>query len=173
VGTSVRYVLNAGSFVFCWLQDSTFSASIPSPHEVISLIPLLSHGSSDSATVTVSGVAERAYFWRRSHLLAWTFHWSRLSLSLTVGASVARVNVLRIIISSFSSLSYGRSKASSKRALHIVRSRAFSLKWEYRLLSPRSSSSFLRLIPRLPHFYPAFVVPSITRCRRQFYAKCD
>ena len=37
-----------------------------------------------------------------------------------------------------------------KRALHIVRSRGSSFKWEYPLLSLRSSSSFLRLLPRLP-----------------------
>jgi hypothetical protein len=31
-----------------------------------------------------------------------------------------------------------------------VRSRASSFKWQYPLLSLRSSSSFLRLLPRLP-----------------------
>jgi hypothetical protein len=36
-----------------------------------------------------------------------------------------------------------------KRFLHIVRSRASSFKWEYPFLSLRSSSSFLRLLPRL------------------------
>jgi hypothetical protein len=36
-----------------------------------------------------------------------------------------------------------------KRFLHTVRSRASSFKWEYPLLSLRSSSSFLRLLPRL------------------------
>ena len=41
-------------------------------------------------------------------------------------------------------------KPLPKRALHIVRSRASSFKWEYPLLSLRSSSSFLRLLPRLP-----------------------
>jgi len=40
-------------------------------------------------------------------------------------------------------------KPLPKRALHIVRSRASSFKWEYPLLSLRSSSSFLRLLPRL------------------------
>jgi hypothetical protein len=35
-----------------------------------------------------------------------------------------------------------------KRFLHLMRSRASS-KWEYPLLSPRSSSNFLRLLPRL------------------------
>jgi len=48
---------------------------------------------------------------------------------------------------SFSSLSYDRSKASSKRALHIVQSRASSFKWEYPLLSLRSSNSFLPFLP--------------------------
>ena len=41
-------------------------------------------------------------------------------------------------------------KPLPKRALHILRSRASSFKWEYPLLSLRSSSSFLRLLPRLP-----------------------
>ena len=51
-----------------------------------------------------------------------------------------------------------------KRALHIVRSRASSFKWEYPLLSLRSSSSFRRLRPH-------FIFLSITRCRRQFLRK--
>jgi hypothetical protein len=49
-------------------------------------------------------------------------------------------------------------KPLPKRILHIIRSRASSFKWKYLLLSLRSSSSFLRLLPRLsvtsmPHFY--------------------
>ena len=40
-------------------------------------------------------------------------------------------------------------KPLQKRFLHIVRSKASSFKWEYPLLSLRSSSSFLRLLPRL------------------------
>jgi len=60
-------------------------------------------------------------------------------------------------------------KPLPKRALHIVRARASSFKWEYPLLSLRLSSSFLRLLPRLPVTYiPPFIFPSITRCRRQF-----
>jgi len=56
-----------------------------------------------------------------------------------------------------------------KRALHIVRSKASSFKWDYHLLSLRSSSSFLRLLLRLPvTSIPPFIFPSITRCRRQF-----
>jgi len=63
-------------------------------------------------------------------------------------------------------------KPLPKRAVHIVRSRAFSFKWQYHLLSLRSSSSFLRLLPRLPvtSIHP-FIFPSITRCRRQFRRK--
>jgi hypothetical protein len=58
------------------------------------------------------------------------------------------------------------------RALHIVRSSASSFKCEYPLLSLRSSSSFLRFLPRLPvTSIPPFVFPSITRCRRQFLRK--
>jgi hypothetical protein len=41
-------------------------------------------------------------------------------------------------------------KPPPKRALHIVRSRTSSFKWEYPLLSFRSSSSFLCIFPRLP-----------------------
>ena len=59
-----------------------------------------------------------------------------------------------------------------KQALHIVRSRASFFKWEYSLLSLRLSSSFLRLLPRLPvTSVPPFIFPSITRCRRQFLRK--
>jgi hypothetical protein len=38
-------------------------------------------------------------------------------------------------------------KPLPRRALHIVRSRASSFKWDYPLLSLRSSNSFLRFIP--------------------------
>ena len=63
-------------------------------------------------------------------------------------------------------------KALPKRPLHIVRSKASSFKWEYRLLSLRSPSSFLRLLPRLPvTSIPPFFFPSITRCRRHFLRK--
>ena len=63
-------------------------------------------------------------------------------------------------------------KSLPKRALHLVRSRASSFKWEHPLLSLGSSSSFLRLLPRLPvtSFLP-FIFPSITRCRQQFLRK--
>ena len=63
-------------------------------------------------------------------------------------------------------------KPLPNRALHTVRSRASSFKYEYHLLSLRSSSSFLRFLPRLPvTSIPPFIFPSITRCRRQFLRK--
>jgi len=63
-------------------------------------------------------------------------------------------------------------KPLPKRALHVVRSRASSFKWEYPVLYLRSSSRFLRLLPRLPlTSIPPFIFPSITRCRRQFLHK--
>jgi len=63
-------------------------------------------------------------------------------------------------------------KPLPKRALHIVRSRVSFFKWQYPLLSLRSSSSFLRLLPRLPvTSIPSFIFPSITHCRRQFLRK--
>ena len=59
-----------------------------------------------------------------------------------------------------------------KRFLHIVRSRASAFKWEYPLLSLRSSSSFLRLLPSLlVTSISAFIFPSITCFRRQFLRK--
>jgi len=63
-------------------------------------------------------------------------------------------------------------KLPPKRCLHIVRSTASSFKWEYPLLSLRSSSSFLRLLPRLlATSISPFIFPSITCFRRQFLCK--
>ena len=60
------------------------------------------------------------------------------------------------------------SKPPPNRFLHIVSSRASSFKWEYPLLSSRSSSSFLRLLPRLlVTFISRFIFLSITCFRRQ------
>ena len=69
-------------------------------------------------------------------------------------------------------LSNDRSKSLPKQFLHIVRSRASSFNWQYPLLSSRSSSSFLRLLPRLlvTSICP-FILPSIICCRRQFLRK--
>jgi hypothetical protein len=59
-------------------------------------------------------------------------------------------------------------KPLPKRFLHIVRSRASSFKWQYPLLSLRSSSSFLRLLPRLlVTSISLFIFPSITCFRSQ------
>jgi hypothetical protein len=59
-------------------------------------------------------------------------------------------------------------KPLPKRALHIVRSKTSSFKWEYHLLFLRSSSCYLRLLPRLPFAsIPPFIFPSITCCRKQ------
>jgi hypothetical protein len=63
-------------------------------------------------------------------------------------------------------------KPLPNRALHIVRSRASNFKCEYPLLSLRSSSSFLRFLPRLPvTSISPFIFPWIIRCRRQFLHK--
>jgi len=63
-------------------------------------------------------------------------------------------------------------KPLPKRALHIVRSRVSSSKWEYPLISLRSSNSFLCLLPYLPvTSIPPCIFPSMTRCRRQFLRK--
>ena len=58
------------------------------------------------------------------------------------------------------------------RFFHIVWSRASSFNWQYPLLSLRSSSSFLLLLPCLLFtFICPFIFPSITCCRRQFLHK--
>ena len=64
------------------------------------------------------------------------------------------------------------SKPLPKRILHIVRSRVSSFKWEYPLLSIRSSSSLLCLLPRLSvTSITPFIFHSIARCRRHFLCK--
>ena len=62
-------------------------------------------------------------------------------------------------------------KLLPNRAPHVVRSRASSFKWEYPLLSLRSSKSFLVFFLVFCHFYPPYIFSSITRCRRQFLRK--
>jgi len=63
-------------------------------------------------------------------------------------------------------------KPPPKRFLHIVRSRASFFKWEYPLRSLRSTSNFLRLLPRLlATSISPFIFPSITCFRRQFLRK--
>ena len=53
-----------------------------------------------------------------------------------------------------------------------MRSRVSSFKWEYPILSLRSSSSYLRLLPRLlVTSISPFIFPSITCFRRQFLRK--
>jgi hypothetical protein len=133
-----------------------------------------------------------------SFINSWWINYELILIShlSQIGCLVFRL--LCIITSSFSSLTWGtvhtrRSvvitvaycgsfhsvvclttgpKPLPKGALHIVRSWASSFKWEYPLLSLRSSSIFLRLLPRLPvTSISPFIVPSITCCRRHFLRK--
>ena len=63
-------------------------------------------------------------------------------------------------------------KPLPKRPIHTVRSKVSSFKRWYPLFSLRLSSSFLRLLPRLPvTSITPFIFRSITRCRRQFRRK--
>ena len=63
-------------------------------------------------------------------------------------------------------------KPLAKRFLHIVQSRASSFNSQYPLLSLRSSSNFLRLLPcLLVTSICSFIFPSITCFRRQFLRK--
>jgi hypothetical protein len=60
-------------------------------------------------------------------------------------------------------------KLLPKRALNIVRSTVPSFRCEYPPPSLRSTSSFVRLLPRLPvTSIPPFIFPSLTCPRRQF-----
>ena len=63
-------------------------------------------------------------------------------------------------------------KPLAKRLLHTVRSRASSFNSQYPLLSLRSSSNLVRLIPcfLVTSIWP-FIFPSITCFRRQFLRK--
>ena len=83
----------------------------------------------------------------------------------------ATVRPVGLFIHSVFSLTTGP-KPPPKRFLHIVQSRASSFKWEYPLSSLRSSSSFVRLLPRLlVTSISPFIFPSITCFRRQFLHK--
>ena len=99
-------------------------------------------------------------YFSTSHSRSWWTEVCQLFVQINYQASVTH---------SFSSLSYDRSKASSTVSCPICATRASSFKWDYPLLSLRSSSSFLHLLPRLPvTSIPPFIFPSITHCRRQF-----
>jgi hypothetical protein len=88
----------------------------------------------------------------------------QLSDTLHTGVRYAADSIIHLVVC----LTIGP-KPLPKRALPIVRSRASSFICEYPLPSLRSSSSFLRLLPRLPvTSIPPFIFPSITCRRRQF-----
>jgi len=95
-------------------------------------------------------------------------NWIRTSRTATPGClHCDSVSFIRLLVC----LTTGP-KPLPKPALHIVRSRASSFRWEYLFLFLRSSSSFLRLLPRLPvTSIPLFIFRSITCCRRQFLRK--
>jgi hypothetical protein len=62
-------------------------------------------------------------------------------------------------------------KPLPNRALHIVRSKASSFKWEYPLPSLRSSSSSYIFLIFLSLLSPPSIFPSTACCRRQFLLK--
>jgi len=75
-------------------------------------------------------------------------------------------------IHSFSSLSYDRSKASSKASSPHSAIQYILLQMRVSSLSLRSSNSFLRLLSRLPvTSIHSCIFPSITRCIREFLRK--
>jgi hypothetical protein len=60
-----------------------------------------------------------------------------------------------------------------KRVLHRVRSNASSFNLQYLLFSLRSSSSFLRLLPRLPVISILLTFLQSRVLEGSFYARCD
>ena len=94
------------------------------------------------------------------------------SWNLTSSLHSLRHYLLKYAFISFSSLSYDRSKASSKASSPHSAIQSFLLQMRVSSISLTSSSSFLRLLPRLPvTSIPPFIFPLITRCRRQFRHK--
>jgi hypothetical protein len=74
-------------------------------------------------------------------------------------------------VHSFSSLPHDMSKPLLKWADHIVGSRASTFRCEYPLLSLRSSSSFLRLLPCLAVTSILHFIFSSTTCRRRQFLR--
>ena len=105
-------------------------------------------------------------FWDDTSLSWFQLQMFFLKISHTQHVMYVMYNWFRENIHSVFCLTTGP-KPPLKRFLHIMRSRASSFKWEYPLLSLRSSSSFLCLLPRLVTSICPFIFPSITCFRRQ------
>ena len=124
---------------------------------------------SSSAYVSVcdsdGDLTDSWFEWRSSisYIQIWLYAESPLSSNLSVEQYISSSSVI---------CQTTGPKPLPKRFLHIVRSRASSFNWQYPLLSLRSSSSFLRLLPRLlvTSICPS-IFPSIACCRRQFLRK--
>jgi hypothetical protein len=116
--------------------------------------------------------------------IRWNNVWATRSITVTITSKLwtyemIRMNKMNLVTystsfpcHSFLSLSCNRSIDSSYWVLHTVQSSATSFKVQYPLVSSRSSSRCLRLLP-LPPF--TYILPSIshsTKCfRRQFLRK--
>ena len=104
------------------------------PQTSIILCSILRHSSNQSFSLKVQQTAQRLLKMGRSRPSS--------------GTRLTHYHKVNSFIHSVLCLTTG-SKPPPKRFLHIVRSRASSFKLEYPLLFLRSSSSFLRLLPRL------------------------
>ena len=103
-----------------------------------------------------------------SYFFLFLFIFAPLCLSSSFRLFLITVFTNTIYIHSFSSLSYDRSKASSKASSPHSAIQSFL----FHMRSLRSSNSFLRLLPCLPvTSIPPCIFPSVTRCRRQFLRK--
>jgi hypothetical protein len=120
-------------------------------------MPLYAHVQSDPELIRRLGGVTCFVF----HLQVWLqFYYYNLSPQFWLGCTVAKIAFIHSFIHSFCGLSYGRPIASSKRVFHTVISSAFSFNFQCPVFSLRSSSSFLRRLPRrsvtsiLPSIFP-------------------
>jgi len=138
-------------------------------------LPSLPHKNS---TVSNPGNGEiMAQKWVKFHRRRQNKYWNnqfntQVNIVLFVVIVVFVITITRSFIHSFSSLSYNRSIASSKRVLHRVLSRAPSFNFQYPLVFLRPSSSCLNHHLHLPI---TSILPSIflttKSFRRQFLCK--
>jgi hypothetical protein len=100
------------------------------------------------------GGSLKSWHFGSKNFIRWTGYFLYLEfkkkLELTWSWSILAETCSHSSFHSFCSLSYDSSVALPKRVLHRVRSSASSFNFQYLLCSIRSSSSCLRLLPRLP-----------------------
>jgi hypothetical protein len=165
------HIVRSRSFSFKWEYPLLSLRSFSSFLRLLPCLSVTSQSFSSLSNDSPKLLPKRALHIVRSRAFSFKWEYSLLSLR-SLNSFLRFLPRLSVTSQSFSSLSYDSPKTLPKRALHIVRSRAFSFKWEYPLLSLRSSSIFLRLLPCLSvTSIPLCIFPSVTRCRMHFLRK--